>query len=265
MLLNVSPALAAALTGVEREKAGILPPFLTRAELDDLLAAWHRIFNDPDCKIDALNPRFIIHPKIFRQPEFARLATHPVVQEAVRRTIGDFQLANWAVVATPRNGDSITPFDQIPFHIDHVVYSDTPVEDARDTFVCVWVNFEELRPENGPFAVAVGSHKFNIGYEFFKKRPGLRLVDLGNVEKLTHLNIGPPGTTAVYSGKTWHSATTNCSQVMRKGLNMNFVPRQPLDTLRRNPFDACSLNEADYAELVRLLGRADYVIPRKMA
>ena len=70
------------------------------------------------------------------------------------------------------------------------------------------------------FAVAVGSHKFNIGYEFFKKRPGLRLVDLGNREKMTHLNIGPPGTTAVYSGKTWHSATTNCSQVMRKGLNM---------------------------------------------
>jgi ectoine hydroxylase-related dioxygenase (phytanoyl-CoA dioxygenase family) len=183
------------------------------------------------------------------------------VQEVVRRTIGEFRLAGYAVVATPRNGDTPSDPNRIPFHVDHCVYSDVPVPDARDTFVCVWVNFEELKLENGPFCIAVGTDKWNIGWEFFRdgKRPKLKVQDMG--WKPT-FNIGPAGTTAVYSGKTWHAGTTNASDMVRKGLNMNFVPRHPLDTHRRNSFDVCALSEENYRNLEKLIGISGYLIDR---
>ncbi|HEY8665788.1 MAG TPA: phytanoyl-CoA dioxygenase family protein [Tepidisphaeraceae bacterium] len=256
-----SPDVQQALECIGREKAGILPPYLTRAELDELLEAWWRLWNDKS--IENANRRFIVDHKLYREPAFAKLATHPVVQEAVRRVIGDFQLAGYSVVATPRNGDHPTQPRDVPFHVDHCVYSDVPVDQARDTFVCVWVNFEELKIENGPFAIAVGTDKWNIGWEFLKdgKRPGLTVKDLG-FDRYATFNVGPAGTTAVYSGKTWHSGTVNASEQVRKGLNMNFVPRRPLDSLRRNPFDVCALPEQTYRDLEQLIGIGDYMIAR---
>ncbi len=257
--MNASPEVSAILDEIEKEKSGKLPPFLTNEELAGLLEAWHRIYNDPDCEIAPNNPRFIVHPKIYQVPEFIRLITHPVIQEAVRRCIGEFEFVGYAVVATPKNGENITPFERIPFHIDHVYYSDVPPEDARDTFCCVWMNFEELKPENGPFCLAHGTHKFRIGMDFFKKRKGLRLQDLGGVEKMTVLNTGPAGTTAVYSGLTWHAPTANCSGVIRKGLNMNFVPKNALDTRRRNHLDVCALPKDQYDRFVEQVGDPGYV------
>jgi len=258
-MASFSPGVNAALSSIETIKAGIVPPFLTREELDELLGAWHRLWNDKS--IENANKRFLVDHKMYREPAFAKLATHPAVQEIVRKTIGDFQLAGYAVVATPRNADVPTDPTKVPFHTDHCVYSDTPVPDARDTFVCVWVNFEELRMENGPFCIAVGTDKWNIGWEFFQsgKRPNLSVADMNWPPSF---NVGPAGTTAVYSGKTWHSATSNASDNVRKGLNMNFVPRHPLDTLKRNPFDICALSADNYAYLQKLIGIDGFLIDR---
>ncbi len=254
-----SPEVDQALAVIEREKSGFVPPYLTRAELDDLLAAWQRLFTDPSIKLE--NQRFIIDHKLYTEPAFAKLATHPVVQQIVRNTIGEFQLAGYSVVATPRNGDVVTTPETTPFHTDHCVYSDVPVPQARDTFVCVWVNFEELKMENGPFALALGTHKFNIGWEFFQQRPGLKVEHMG-WSRVAGYNVGPAGTTAVYSGKTWHSSTKNCSDQVRKGLNMNFVPRHPLDTLKRNAFDLCALSQDKYDRLTKMIAIPDYLIER---
>lgn len=254
-----TPEIDQALAVIEREKSGFLPPYLTRAELDELLAAWQRLFTDPTVQLT--NQRFIVDHKLYNEPAFAKLATHPVVQQVVRNVIGDFQLAGYSVVATPRNGDKVTTPETTPFHTDHCVYSDVPVPQARDTFVCVWVNFEELRMENGPFALALNTHRFNIGWEFFEQRPGLKIDDMG-WSRLAAYNVGPAGTTAVYSGKTWHSSTKNCSNEVRKGLNMNFVPRHPLDTLKRNPFDLCALTQERYERLQQLIGIPGYLIDR---
>ena len=224
------------------------------------MEAWNRLWNDPT--VENANKRFIVDHKIYLEPAFARVAIHPVVQEIVRRVIGDFQLAGYAVVATPRNGERAMLLHEVPFHVDHCVYSDVPEETARDTFVCVWVNFETMAMENGPFVLAVGTDKWNIGWNFFKdgKRPNLKVSDM---KWPATFNVGPAGTTAVYSGKTWHSASTNASDIVRKGLNMNFVPRHPIDTLRRNPFDLCALSEANYATLEKLIGIPDYLIRRE--
>jgi len=241
---------------LEKEKSAILPPFLTRDELKELLDAWHRLYTDPSIKV--ANARFIVDPKLYQEPAFAKLARHPAVQDAARRTIGEFKLAGYSVVATPRNGDEPTTPEKIQFHIDHCVYSDTPVSQARDTFVCIWVNFEDVALENGPFVLARDTDKFNLGYEFFESRRGLTIQDMGWDRRAIY-NICPAGTTAVYSGKTWHAGTVNCSNQVRKGLNFNFVPARPLDTLKRNPFDACALSEEAYEDLTRLLG-PDYLI-----
>src|SRR3954465_11714617 len=119
-----SPQVQQALDAIEREKAGILPPYLTRPELDELLAAWWRLWNDKTI-VNAAT-RFIVDHKLYREPAFAALARHPAVQELVRRVIGDFQLAGYSVVATPRNGDTPTAISDVPFHVDHCVYSDVP-------------------------------------------------------------------------------------------------------------------------------------------
>jgi ectoine hydroxylase-related dioxygenase (phytanoyl-CoA dioxygenase family) len=255
----LAPNVEAAIESIGKIKSGFLPPFLTRAELDECLAAWERLYTDPDVKI--ANQRFIVDHKLYLEPIYSRVATHPAVQRVVTAVIGEFQLAGMSIVATPNNGATPSTIETTPLHVDHCVYSDTPVHEARDTFVCVWVNFEELAMENGPFALGVGTDKFNVGWEFFKARPNLTVKDM-RWDNLIQFNTGPAGSTAVYSGKTWHSATTNSSQKMRKGLNMNFVPRHPLDTLKRNPFDACALSADKYERFAQLLGTPGYVIDR---
>jgi ectoine hydroxylase-related dioxygenase (phytanoyl-CoA dioxygenase family) len=114
---------------------------------------------------------------------------------------------------------------------------------------------------NGPFALAVGTHKLNLGDEFFADHPDrrARMAEMG-WDDLTEFNVGPAGSTAVYSGKTWHAGTNNCSDAIRKGLNINFVPRHPLDTNRRNHFDVCAIDPAIYQRLAALIGEQGYLI-----
>jgi hypothetical protein len=251
---------------IDKEKAGMLPPFLTRAELDDALAAWHRIWNNPTISPVPKppgTPRFIVDNQVYREAAFARIATHPVVQEAARRVLGpEIMLIDYAVVATPPYAIEPSVFGKIPFHIDHVVFSDVPVEDARDTMVCIWINFEELALENGPFCIAPGTDKWNIDWGFFKKRPGLTITDLG-IQPLAQFATGPAGTTAVYSGKTWHSATNNCSKVVRKGINLNFLRKPPIDCHKRLPNDITFLPADEHAALEKLIGIPGYIEPRQ--
>lgn len=258
-MTNFSPGLEVALQKIETEKTGFLPPFLSRDELDELLAAWSKMAQLPDVQWE--NARFITDARLYQEPAFAKLATHPVVQEAARRVIGDFYLAGYAVVATPRNGSTPTTPQDISLHVDHCVYSDVAVPMARDTFVCVWINFEELQMENGPFALAAGTHHLNIGWEHFEnetdKFAAVRAMGWG---KCVRFNTGAAGSTAVYSGKTWHAGTVNASDVIRKGLNINFVPKNPLDTLRRNHFDVCGLSRERFELLAGLIGAPDYLI-----
>jgi hypothetical protein len=254
--------LAEAIQRVDEQKAGLLPPFLSRPELDDLLAAWWRLYNNPDIKLD--NNRFIADHRLYQEPAFSALATHPVVQEVARRVIGDFKLASFSVVATPKNGDEPKPTEELTIHVDHSVYSSVPVPKARDTFVCIWVNFEDLELENGPFCIFTGTHAWNIGWEFFNSglRPGLRPRDL-LMHQLAEYNVGPAGSTAVYSGKTWHSGTVNCREELRKGLVINMVPAEPLDCSSQNFFDLCALPRDEYDALVALIGDPDYLMPHR--
>ena len=247
-----------ALEGIGREKAGFLPPFLSQDELAELLEAWYHVFGLPYVQVS--NKRFVVDHRLYEEPAFARLATHPVVQEAARRVLGDFQLAGYAMVATPRNGEEATTAQTVNFHVDHCVYSDVPVAKARDTFVCIWVNFEELAMENGPFALAVGTDKLNLGWEHFQGPGNSKAVRDMGWSSIAGFNIGPAGSTAVYSGKTWHAGTVNCSDSIRKGLNINIVPAHPLDTLKRNPFDLCALSRERYAKLDLLIDRPGYLI-----
>ena len=256
-----TPEIEAALEHIGRLKAGILPPYLSQRELGELLAAWTRLYETPGVKLE--NQRFIVDHRLYEVPEFARLATHPIVQEAVRRTIGEFELAGFSVVATPNNGAQPNTAQDITFHIDHSVYSDVPVSESKDTFVCVWVNFEALAMENGPFVIAEGSHDFNMGYPEMQTKYGRRLGPAGELgwDHLARFNVGPAGQTAVYSGKTWHSGTINSSTEMRKGLNMNYVPKGAKDSTKRNPFDLCALAPERYARLKQTIGIEGYMIP----
>lgn len=256
--------LQEAMSQIEKEKAGFLPPFLTSRELEELLAAWHRLYDHPEIAPDE-GGRFIVDSRLYREGAFARLATHPVVLETARRVIGDCRLASYSVVATPRNGEVPTNAQTVVFHTDHCVYSDVPVPEARDTFVCIWVNFEELAMENGPFALAVGTHALNIGWEHFADAPdkGAAVKAMG-WDKIAAFNVGPAGTTAVYSGKTWHAGTVNASDVVRKGLNMNYVPRNALDTRRQNTFDVCALEKSEYQALSSLINIPDFLVPHGM-
>jgi ectoine hydroxylase-related dioxygenase (phytanoyl-CoA dioxygenase family) len=118
-----------------------------------------------------------------------------------------------------------------------------------------------LTLENGPFALAVGTHELNIGWEYFADAEDKRAAAAAmGWNKDAKFNTGPAGSTAVYSGKTWHAGTVNASDVVRKGLNINFVPKHPLDTNRRNHFDVCGLDRERYDRLAQLIGVPDYLI-----
>ena len=127
----------------------------------------------------------------------------------------------------------------------------------------MWVNFEALTIENGPFVIAEGTHNYNLGYPEMKIKYGKPLAPAGELgwDHLARFNVGPAGMTAVYSGKTWHSATTNCSDKLRKGLVINFVPFLAVDSTKRNPFDVCALDKGRYDRLQQTIGIPGYLIP----
>jgi len=259
------PAVADALTRIDQEKGGLIPPYLSREELDAALEAWHRIWNDPDIPVSPPPPaaaRFTAHPAMYAEPAFARIASHPVVQAAARAVLGpEVMLINYALVTTPKNGEEITPPGRYPFHIDHCVFSDQPAETARDTMVCIWINFEDMGPEHGPFCIATGTDKWRLDYDFFKKRPGLNMNHLG-IQNHADLNVGPAGSTAVYSGFTWHSPTNVVSERVRKGINLNFLRKPPLDCLRRLANDICNQTPEVHAKLDELIGIPGYIESR---
>src|SRR5262249_49582480 len=136
-MTTFSPEIDSAIKDIETIKGGLIPPFLTRRELDDCLSAWHRLWDDPTV-VRMPNPvtRFIVDNRMYREPAFAKVATHPVVQAAARATLGpDVMLINYAVVATPPYSKEPSKWGEIPFHIDHCVFSDVPLPEARDTMV----------------------------------------------------------------------------------------------------------------------------------
>lgn len=251
-------ALDDALETVGREKAGILPPFLGAKLIDDGLAAWQRLYDNPAMAWCQYPPRYLMGPDMYLEPAFAEIATHPVVLGAARRVLEvDISLASYHVVATPPNADEPSANDiNVNFHVDHVIYSQVPVPDSPDNvFVCVWVNFHDMGLENGPLRLAVGTDKFNIGWEFFVdgRRPHLSVYDM-HWERLLAMNVGPAGTSGVYSGKTWHTASNNCSPVTRKGLQIMFTPLRPLTALTRPWFDIAGLDPDRHAALKSLVG-----------
>ena len=265
--LHEAPAVPAtfepAIRVIESVKSGLIPPFLSPDQLQACLESWHQLWNDPTVpRSPTQAPRFIVDNRMYEHPAFVAVATHPVVQAAARAVLGpDIMLINYAIVATPKNGETITPPGRYPFHIDHVVFSHIPVEQARDTMVCIWINFEDMGPEHGPFCIAHDTDKWRLGYEFFRKRPGLSMNDFG-IQDHAKLNVGPAGSTAVYSGFTWHSPTNNITDRVRKGINLNFLRKPPLDCHKRLDNDICHLPQAQHEALDKLINIPGYLEPR---
>lgn len=245
----------AALDLITEAKAGFLEGFLSQEELDDLLSAWHR--TNVQSSVTTADGRFVSTPCLYRELAFARLATHPLIMEAVRRIIGDFRLVRLQLVATPPNASTPSKLESLEgFHVEHHAHSEVHPLLSRDTSAWVWVNFERLTLENGPLAVSVGSHHIDLHQ---------RRLDPGKVLAATRFHVGSAGATAVFSGKTLHCATNNCSNVVRKGLALGFVPAQPLDVTKRRDVDLCHLSIDDYEALAGLIGRTDYLVPHSTA
>src|SRR5439155_21855236 len=127
---------------------------------------------------------------------------------------------------------------------------------SRDTNAWVWVTFEMLTMENGPLAVSIGSHHVDL-----RKRR----LDPAQVVAATQFHVGSAGATAVYSGKTLHCGTNNCSKVVRKGLYVGFVPAQPQDVTKRRELAACHLAISDYEAFAALISRSDCLVPHSSA
>ena len=246
---------AAALDVIGEAKAGFLEGFLAPEELDGLLEAWHRITSLPS--LTNADGRFVSDPRLYRELAFARLATHPLIMEAVRRMIGDCRLVRLQLVATSPNASMPTTRESLKgFHVEHHLHSEVHPLLSRDTNAWVWVNFEMLTMENGPLAVSIGSHHVDL-----RKRR----LDPAQVVAATQFHVGSAGATAVFSGKTLHCGTNNCSKVVRKGLYVGFVPAQPQDVTKRRELDVCHLAISDYEAFAALISRSDCLVPHSSA
>jgi hypothetical protein len=263
-----SPELSAALESVQSEKAGILPPFLAPSMLQDCLASWDRLYENPRVAWCQDPPRYLMGPEMYLEPAFAAVAAHPIILDAARRVLdADVCLASYHIVATPPNAERPLTEDEVNRlqHIDHIIYSQVPVDQSPDNvFVCAWVNFHDMTPSNGPLCVAAGTDKFNVDWHFFKARPALKVADM-HWGRLARLNIGPAGTTAVYSGKTWHCATNNCSTVTRKGLQIMFTPVAPKTKITPPWFDSSGLSAGHYEQFKTLIAGRVPIPPRSTA
>lgn len=246
---------AAALEAIARAKAGFLEGFLSSDEVDTLLEAWHRTASRPS--LTNGDGRFISDPCVYRERAFARLASHPLIAEAVQRVIGESRLVRMQLVATPPNATTPTRLETLEaFHLEHYAHSDVHALLSRDTTAWVFVNFEKLTLENGPLAVSVGSHHIDLG----RNR-----LDPAQVLAATRFHTGSAGATAVFSGKTLHCATNNCSTVVRKGLVLGFVPADPQDVTKRGALDVCHLPLGDYEAFAALVGRPGFLVPHSDA
>ena len=247
--------VAAALDLIAEAKAGFLEGFLSQEELNGLLEAWRRTTSLPS--LTNADGRFVSDPRLYHELAFARLVTHPLIMEAVRRVIGEFRLVRLQLVATSPNASMPSTRESLEgFHVEHYLHSEVHPLLSRDTSAWVWVNFEMLTLENGPLAVSVGSHHIDL----LRHR-----LDHAQVLAATQFHVGVAGATAVFSGKTLHCATNNCSHVVRKGLYVGFVPAQPQDVTKRGPLDLCHLSIGDYAAFAALVGRPDYLVPHSTA
>jgi phytanoyl-CoA dioxygenase PhyH len=246
---------AEALDVIAEAKAGFLEEFLLQQELDGLLEAWHRITSLPS--LTNADGRFVSDPRLYSELAFARLATHPLIMEAVRRVIGDCRLVRLQLVATSPNASKPSTRESLKgFHVEHYAHSEVHQLLSRDTTAWVWVNFEILTMENGPLAVSIGSHHVDLRE---------RRLDLAQVKAATQFHVGSAGATAVFSGKTLHCATNNCSKVVRKGLYVGFVPAQPQDVTKRGALDLCCLSIRDYEAFAALISRSDCLVPHSSA
>src|SRR5438093_2928966 len=205
---------AAALDTIGEAKAGFLEGFLSPEELDGLLEAWHRITSLPS--LTNADGRFVSDPRLYRELAFARLATHPLIMEAVRRMIGDCRLVRLQLVATSPNASMPTTRESLKgFHVEHHLHSEVHPLLSRDTNAWVWVNFEMLTMENGPLAVSIGSHHVDL-----RKRR----LDPAQIVAATQFHVGSAGATAVFSGKTLHCGTNNCSKVVLRASTSGSFP-----------------------------------------
>ena len=93
--------VAAALDLIAEAKAGFLEGFLSQEELNGLLEAWRRTTSLPS--LTNADGRFVSDPRLYHELAFARLVTHPLIMEAVRRVIGEFRLVRLQLVATSPN------------------------------------------------------------------------------------------------------------------------------------------------------------------
>jgi ectoine hydroxylase-related dioxygenase (phytanoyl-CoA dioxygenase family) len=246
---------AAALDSIREDKAGFLERFLSQEDLQNLLEAWHRIASQPS--LSTADGRFVSDPCLYRESAFARLAAHPIIAEAVRRVIGEFRLVRLQLVATTPNAEMPSRLENLEgFHLEHYAHSDVHALISRDTSAWVWVNFEELMIENGPLAVSLGSHHIDLGQH---------RLDPQQVLAATRLHVGEAGATVIFSGKTLHCATNNCSSAVRKGLSIGFVPAEPQDVTKRGDLDVCHLSVSDYQAFAALIDRPNYLVPHLSA
>ena len=70
----------------------------------------------------------------------------------------------------------------------------------------------------------------------------------------TQRHVGPPGATAIFSGKTLHTATNNCGGRVRKGITIGYVPANARDATKRGPLDLCHQPPDVYEGFAALLG-----------
>ena len=246
--MDFTPALAE----IADQKAGFLTGLFTPSELDELLAAWNRVLALPDLRNE---DGFIVDPRIYSEAAFARVASHPIVEAAVRCVIGECRVVRMLLIATQPNATAPSRLDTLRgFHVEHPLHSDSHPLLSEDTSAWAWVNLGPMTVEDGPLALSLGSHHIDLRH---------RRLDPVQVLQRTRLHVGAAGATAIFSGKTLHSATNNCGGRVRKGINIGYVPAEPRDVTKRGSLDLCHQTPDVYERFAALLGPPKRLEPHR--
>jgi hypothetical protein len=236
----------AALAEIADQKAGFLAGLFTQIELDALISAWRRLVALPDLRNE---DGFIVDPRIYGEAAFAGVASHPVVEEAVRCVIGECRVVRMLLIATHPNATAPSRLDNLDgFHVEHPLHSDRHPLLSEDTSAWAWVNLEPMAVEDGPLALSLGSHHIDLRRQ---------RLDPAQVLQRTRLHVGAGGATAIFSGKTLHTATNNCGGRVRKGISIGYVPAEPRDVTKRGSLDLCHQTRDVYERFAALLGRPE--------